>query len=199
MRQISYYYHTTPFEDILKELQKRKRRKNPPNPFWYRIDFWQDFRETGIILGLTAVMIQFLFWELNGEWKMPLGYYTICAVLVILGILSWQYSKRTWIEVIDDGERDDSRMIFHCPFRSEEIMRMNQISEVKLVKNSYVYGSMYIYDEHRTPKFCISHTANNFELLSRNLEWHNKKITEVAGWEMEKELMEELRKHKIKK
>lgn len=199
MRQISYYYHTTPFEEILMELQKRKRRKNPPNPFRYRIDFWQDFRETGIILGVTAAMIQFLFWKLNGEWKMPLGYYTICAVLVILGILSWQYSKRTWIEVIDDGERDDSRMIFHCPFHSEEVMRMNQISEAKLVKNSYVYGYMYVYDEHETPKFCISHTANNFELLSRNLEWHNKKIIEVAGWEMEKELMAEFQKHKIKK
>ena len=31
MRQISYYYHTTPFEDILKELQKRNAQLEEEN------------------------------------------------------------------------------------------------------------------------------------------------------------------------
>lgn len=51
MRQISYYYHTTPFEDILKELQKRKRRKI------HRIRFGIE-----LIFGKISER-QELFWE----------------------------------------------------------------------------------------------------------------------------------------
>ena len=33
-----YGHYAEILEDILKELQKRKRRKNPPNRFHYRIN-----------------------------------------------------------------------------------------------------------------------------------------------------------------
>ena len=52
-----YGHYAEILEDILKELQKRKRRKKPPNRFHYRINFRSDRRLLGVAYGLIAVTI----------------------------------------------------------------------------------------------------------------------------------------------
>ena len=59
-----------------------------------------------------------------------------------MGNLGYLYSKGTWIDVVDDGEREDSRMIIRSPFEGERIFMMSEIGEVKLEKDT----AMYIYD-----------------------------------------------------
>ena len=58
-----YGHYAEILEDILKELQKRKRRKNPPNRFHYRINFRSDRRLLGVAYGLIAVTITVYFWN----------------------------------------------------------------------------------------------------------------------------------------
>ena len=48
---------------------------------------------------------------------------------------------------------------------------MSEIGEVKLEKDT----AMYIYDADGNLVISISDTADNFDLLAQNLEWHNKK------------------------
>ena len=136
-----YGHYAEILEDILKELQKRKRRKNPPNRFHYRINFRSDRRLLGVAYGLIAVTI------------------------------------------IVEGER---------------IFMMSEIGEVKLEKDT----AMYIYDADGNLVISISDTADNFDLLAQNLEWHNKKIKEVSRLEMlralPRELIKEIRKSRHK-
>ena len=60
----------------------------------------------------------------------------------------------------------------------------------------------YIYDADGNLVISISDTADNFDLLAQNLEWHNKKIKEVSRLEMlralPRELIKEIRKSRHK-
>ena len=175
-------------KDILKELQKRKRRKNPPNPFRYRIEFRSDRRLLGVAYGLLAVTIVVYFWNSDANCEVIIGHYILSTALTIWSIWGYLYSKGTWIDVIDDGEREDSRMIIRNPFEGERIFMMSEIGEVKLEKDT----AMYIYDADGNLVISISDTADNFDLLAQNLEWHNKKIKEVSSLEMLKESLHDL-------
>ena len=59
-----------------------------------------------------------------------------------------------------------------------------------------------IYDADGNLVISISDTADNFDLLAQNLEWHNKKIKEVSRLEMlralPRELIKEIRKSRHK-
>ena len=70
--------------------------------------------------------------------------------------------------------------------------------KVKLEKDT----AMYIYDADGNLVISISDTADNFDLLAQNLEWHNKKIKEVSRLEMlralPRELIKEIRKSRHK-
>lgn len=190
-------YHIV--EDILKELQKRKRRKNPPNRFRYRIDFMDDHRLVSVGYGMVATAIVVYFLNNSAKREVMIGHYVLAVVLTIAAILGYLYSKGTWIDVIDDGKREDSRMIIRKPFKSERIFMMNQIGKVELEKDS----GMFIYDTDGKLEISISATADNFDLLAQNLEWHNKKIKEVSRSELLRKLprkiIEEIRKSRSQK
>lgn len=180
--------HTSIFEIILEEHQKRKRRKNPPNPFRYRIDFMDDHRLLSVGYGLVAAVIVVYFWSNSAKREVIIGHYVLAVVLTVAAIFGYLYSKGTWIDVIDDGEREDSRMIIRKPFKGERVFMMNQIGEVELAKDS----AMFIYDTNENLEISISTTADNFDLLAQNLEWHNKKITKVSRSESLRELLRKL-------
>ena len=59
-----------------------------------------------------------------------------------------------------------------------------------------------VYDADGNLVISISDTADNFDLLAQNLEWHNKKIKEVSRLEMlralPRELIKEIRKSRHK-
>ena len=87
--------------------------------------------------------------------------------IVAIGIWIWYNHNLS----LDDGEREDSRMIIRNPFEGERIFMMSEIGEVKLEKDT----AMYIYDADGNLVISISDTADNFDLLAQNLEWHNKR------------------------
>lgn len=97
-----YGHYAEILEDILKELQKRKRRKNPPNRFHYRINFRSDRRLLGVAYGLIAVTIIAYFWNSDANCEVIIGHYILSAAFTIWAILGYLYSKGTWIDVIDD-------------------------------------------------------------------------------------------------
>ena len=152
----------------------------------------------GVAYGLIAVTIIVYFWNSDANCEVIIGHYILSAAFTIWAILGYLYSKGTWIDVIDDGEREDSRMIIRNPFEGERIFMMSEIGEVKLEKDT----AMYIYDADGNLVISISDTADNFDLLAQNLEWHNKKIKEVSRLEMlralPRELIKEIRKSRHK-
>lgn len=68
-----YGHYAEILEDILKELQKRKRRKNPPNRFHYRINFRSDRRLLGVAYGLIVVTIIVYFWNSDANSEVIIG------------------------------------------------------------------------------------------------------------------------------
>ena len=92
--------------------------------------------------GLIVVTIIVYFWNSDANSGVIIGHYILSAAFTIWTILGYLYSKGTWIDVIDDGEREDSRMIIRNPFEGERIFMMSEIGEVKLEKDT----AMYIYD-----------------------------------------------------
>ena len=115
--------------------------------------------------GLIAVTIIVYFWNSDANSEVIIGHYILSAAFTIWAILGYLYSKGTWIDVIDDGEREDSRMIIRNPFEGERIFMMSEIGEVKLEKDT----AMYIYDADGNLVISISDTADNFDLLAQNL------------------------------
>lgn len=81
-----YGHYAEILEDILKELQKRKRRKNPPNRFHYRINFRSDRRLLGVAYGLIAVTIIAYFWNSDANCEVIIGHYILSAAFTI-----WQF------------------------------------------------------------------------------------------------------------
>ena len=78
-----YGHYAEILEDILKELQKRKRRKNPPNRFHYRINFRSDRRLLGVAYGLIAVTIIVYFWNSDANCEVIIGHYILSAAFTI--------------------------------------------------------------------------------------------------------------------
>ena len=74
----------------------------------------------------------------------------------------------------------------------------SETGEVNFEKDT----AMYIYDADGYLVISISDTADKFDLLAQNLEWHNKKIKEVSRLEMlralPRELIKEIRKSRHK-
>mgnify|MGYP000596233867 CR=1 FL=1 len=159
--------------------------------FLYEGDFLEKF-----LPSVDEIIVY--FWNSDANSEVIIGHYILSAAFTIWAILGYLYSKGTWIDVIDDGEREDSRMIIRNPFEGERIFMMSEIGEVKLEKDT----AMYIYDADGNLVISISDTADNFDLLAQNLEWHNKKIKEVSRLEMlralPRELIKEIRKSRHK-